>query len=285
MWSGVARNAVSRRSRRAGCPPPEFRRKCLPVITLALLLATLPACSDGARRAWKWRSPSQNYQAALEAPSADDRRMAVAAIGESDYVASDDAFSVLDAVARTDPSPHVRCVAVSAFTRYGDSRPVKTLLAVLQATPESRTDALPANDELRDAAAFALADLTARGLVTGQDRDAALEIFLGLADARSPRSARITALRALASFRDRRVFAPLLTALRESDFCLADTAERSLIALTGTTHDYDPDVWNQWLANTADPFARAGEKPLATRPASPSWWDQQTRKWRRLFRR
>ncbi|HOB76662.1 MAG TPA: hypothetical protein PKG54_19300 [Phycisphaerae bacterium] len=260
-------------------------RKGLPAVVLALLMATLPACSDRGTRAWKWRSPAQNYQTALEAPSADDRRMAVAAIGESGYVASDDAFSVLDAVARTDPSSHVRCVAVSAFTRYDDSRPVKTLLAIFQATPESKSDALPASDDLRDAAAFALADLTARGWVTGPDHGAALDIFLSLSGPKSPRSARITALRALGLFRDRRVFAPLLAALRENDFCVADTAERSLIALTGTTHHYDPDAWNQWLANTANPFLRAGEKPPTTRPAGPSWWDQQAGKWKKLFSR
>lgn len=260
-------------------------RKSLGVLSLALLLATVPGCSDRAKRTWKWRSPSENYRIALEAQSPDDRRMACAAIGESGYVASEDAFAVLDAVARTDSSPFVRSVAVTAFTRYGDDRPVATLIAVLQATPEARQEALPANDELRSAAAHALADLTSRGLVTGQSRDTALNIFLGLANPPSPRAARITALRALGFFRDRRVFAPLLAALHENDFCLADTAERSLIALTGTTHNYDPDAWDKWLANTPDPFARAGEKPPVTRPSGPRWWDRATKKWREAFKR
>jgi hypothetical protein len=221
----------------------------------------------------------------LEAPSADDRRDAVACIGESGYATSKDAFGVLDAVARTDASQHVRCVAVCAFCRYRDDRPVATVLAILQATPDKKTDALPANDDLREAAASILADLCAAGHASPEQREIARDLFIPLAAADAPRGVRIVALRALGGFRDRRVFPPLLAALKADDFAIADAGERSLIALTGTTHDYDSEAWDKWLANTEDPFAHAGDKVVTTRPAGPNWWERQQKKWREMRRR
>jgi hypothetical protein len=250
-----------------------------------LLLAGVPSCSEQAKRAWKFQSASENYRQALEAENPDDRRNAVARIAESGYVTSNDAFHVLDAVARTDAATHVRSVAVCAFTRYSDERPVPTLLAVLQATPESKKDALPADDCLREAATCALADLNARHLVTGRYLETARDLFIKLADPAAPRGVRIIALRALGTFLDRGVFPPLIRALHEQDFCLADTAERSLIALTGTTHNYDPDAWKKWLASAHDPFAHAGEKPPVSRPAGPNWWEREQKKIRDAFRR
>jgi hypothetical protein len=89
------------------------------------------------------------------------------------------------------------------------------------------------------------------------------------------------AIEALGECQDPRVLNPLIRVLRSNDFALADRAEESLIQLTGTTHNYDPQAWEAWLAATQDPFARAGERPPITRPAGPSWWDQQMRAWRR----
>lgn len=269
---------------RNGNPFPRKQSASFSAVLSLLLLITLPSCSERTKRMWSFHSPEENYRLALEAESPDERRKAVTRIGESGYVAGEEAFAVLDAVARTDPSQYVRCVAVTAFTRYGDGRPVPTLIAILQATPESRTDALPAGNELRAAAAGALADLNARGLVTDEYRAAACDIFLKLADATAPRQCRIVALRALGTFHDSRVFAPLTAALREQDFAIADTAERSLIALTGRTHNYDPDAWNKWLANTEDPFAHAGEAPPTSQPAGPSWWDAEKRKWEKFLK-
>jgi hypothetical protein len=250
-----------------------------------VFLTTLPACSDQAKRTWRIRSASENYRLALEAPNPDDRRDAVASIGERGYVTSADAFGVLDAVARTDASQIVRCVAVSAFSRYKDDRPAGTVLAILNATPDNKTEALPPSDDLRQAAATILADLCARGLISDPQRDAARDIFITLADTGSARSVRIVALKALGGFFDRRVLAPLVKALSVQDFAIADAAERSLIALTGTTHDYDAEAWEKWLANTQEPFAHAGEKVVTTRPAGPSWWARQQKKWKEMRRR
>ena len=74
----------------------------------------------------------------------------------------------------------------------------------------------------------------------------------------------------------------LFAVLRLQKIPLPKTAkEWRLIALTGVTHNYDANEWESWLASAADPFARAGQKPLTTRPAGPTWFDQQIRAWRR----
>jgi hypothetical protein len=80
------------------------------------------------------------------------------------------------------------------------------------------------------------------------------------------------------------VLTPLSQALRSQDFMIADAAERSLMALTGTTHDYDADAWTKWLENNPDPFLHAGEPVATSRPAGPTWWDQQRRSWRRALK-
>jgi hypothetical protein len=243
------------------------------------------ACSDRQKRFWRPRSAAENYRAALEAEHADDRRDAVTRIAESGYVTSDDAFGVLDAVARTDPADQVRCVALRALARYDDERPIGTLLAVLQAGPDAREKALPAGQDVRREAAAALAELHRKNRLPAEDQPTAGALFVQLAERTSPRDLRIIALRALGGFQDRRVFAPLVQALRESDFALADAAERALMALTGRTFDYDPEAWERWLAAAEHPFEHAGEKVVSTRPAGPTWWDRERARWQRAFKR
>ena len=240
----------------------------------------VPGCSDATKRQWKYRSPQENLRNALEAQHADLRRDAVVRIGESGYFNSENAFGVLDAVARTDPQPQIRCIAIRALARYRDDRPVDTLLAILQATPGDQR-ALPANDDLRWEAALALMLFEERGLLAEKHRQATCSIYLEMLGPARPRRLRIAAVAALGSFKDRRVFPPLISAVRDRDFAVADCAERSLIKLTGTTHSYDADAWARWVAATADPFANAGYIPPTTRPAGPSWWDKQVRAWRR----
>lgn len=222
---------------------------------------------------------------ALEAEHPDQRRDAVTRIAESRYVAGEDAFGVLDAVARTDSEAQVRCIAIRALNRYGDDRPVATMLAILQAEAGSGREALPPQDDVRLEAAAALAEFNRKGLVPEAAQPVAQGIFVKLAEHTSSRGTRIVALRALGGFQDRAVFNPLIQALHENDFALADTAERSLMALTGVTHDYNPDAWEQWLSAAGDPFARAGEKPVSTRPAGPGYWERERQKWKRAFRR
>ncbi len=253
---------------------------CLAALGLAALALTLAGCSDHQKRTWQPRSAEENYRIALEAEHPDQRRDAVARIAESGYYRQEDAFHVLDVVARTDEAPQIRCIAVRSLACYNDARPVKTLLLILQATRGSG-DALPANDDLRWETATALAGLLSKGVVDDSVRDLTRDIFIKLAESDSSRNVRIVAIEALAEFREPQVLQPLIRSLRHEDFGIVDRAERSLITLTGETHFHDADLWEQWAAATSEPFARAGQSPAVSQPTGPSWWDRQTRAWRR----
>ena len=242
-----------------------------------------PGCAEQDKRLWVYRSPQQNYRTALESERGDERREAVARIAESYYYDSPEAFAVLEAAARTDPVSQVRCIAIRAFAYYKDDRPVAALLTILQAKAGSE-QALPADDDIRWETVRALLALTRRGVLKGDQRPLARDILIKLLETDPSRNVRIVAAEALGEFKDREVLAPLIRSLRNRDFAIAERAERSLIALTGTTHDYDANAWEAWVASTKDPFAHAGETPQTTRPAGPTWWDQQARTWRRALK-
>ena len=264
-------------ARAAGTLGPSF---LLSLLALATALPLITGCSEAEKRRWRSHTAEQNFHDALQSPQGDIRREAVIAIAEGGYAEREDAFHVLDAVARTDPISQVRCIALRVLGAYGDARPVRPLLQILQATGASR-DALAGDDDVRWEAASGLLKLEGKGLLKDRDRDTACEVYIKLLESDPARSVKIVATEALGHFKDRRVFRPLFAALRNKDFAIADAAERSLITLTGVRHDYDAETWEKWVAAAPDPFANAGHVPPTSRPAGPTWFDQQIRAWRR----
>ncbi len=259
------------------------RSSFLHAVALCFLLLVAGGCSDRQKRAWKPQSQSDNYRLALESEDGNVRRDAVVRIAESGYVDSHDGFLVLDTVARTDPIGQIRCVAIRAFRRYEDSRPGATLLVVLNARAGDGKS-IPPDDDVRWEAASALLALESEQLLEENQRREALDVFLKLSETGSERNVRLVALEALGHFQERRVFSPLIAALREPDFGYAERAERALISLTGTTQSFDADAWEKWLASTADPFANAGQEPEVVRQEGPTWWDRQKRSWQRALK-
>ncbi|HOJ73831.1 MAG TPA: HEAT repeat domain-containing protein [Phycisphaerae bacterium] len=255
--------------------------------SFSFLLILAVGCSEADKRKWQHRTPEENFSTALESTNGDLRREAVVRIAESSYWASDDAFHVLDAVARTDPLSQVRCIAIRTLARYNDARPVGPLLAILTANPAAsqpaEARALPGDDDVRWEAARALHEMQRKRLLSPEQESAACELYIQLQRSDPSRNVRIVSTKALGEFRDRRVFAPLIRSLRNPDFMIADSAERSLIALTGQSHQYDANAWNKWLEETPDPFAHAGEAPTS-QPAGADWWDQQDRAWRKFLK-
>lgn len=256
---------------------------CLCGLSIAALF-TSASCSDQQKRQWRFRSAEENYRVALEAEHPDVRRDGVTRIAESYYVDSTRAFEVLDAVARRDANAQNRCIAIRAFSRYRDDRPVGTLLAILQARTDSE-DTLPADNEVRWEVARSLLALQRKSILNAEQQALACDLYLRMLEAKPTREVRLVCLEALGCFKDQKVFPPLIAGLRgEKDFAVAYQAERSLIALTGVTHAYDPDAWEQWLAATTDPFAKAGQTPPGMSPGGASWWEQQQRLWRKALK-
>jgi len=239
------------------------------------------------KRQWKYRSVDQALPVALPEDLAtsnpDDRREAVAWLAENGSVSREDVFHVLDAVARTDPVSQIRCVAIRGLGRYKDDRPVGTLLAVLQASKPG-DKALPPDDDVRWEAIQALLKLDQQKGLAGSQRDLARDISVRLAEFDGSRNVRLSATEMLGRFQDRAVLAPLVRLLRTRDYAIAERAELSLIELTGVTHNYDADAWETWVANTSNPFEKAGQVPVTTRPTPPTWVEKQVRAFRRAIK-
>ena len=266
-----------------GSGPLAHPARVLGVLAWLAVLTIAAGCSDAQKRRWLHRAPEQNFSDALDAEDADHRRDAVARIAESGYVTSNEAFAVLDTVARTDRVAQIRCVAIRALSRYDDDRPVGTLLAVLDAQG-SDADALEADENVRWETVAALRVLAGKNVFEPAQQDLVRDVLIRLLEADPSRNVRIEAIKSMAHFKDRAVLLPLIRMLRSNDFALADQAERALIALTGTTHAYDAEAWEQWVATTADPFEHAGRQPDIPTPRGPTWWDKQERAFRRAIR-
>jgi len=260
-------------------------RAAAPVLLAVCLAAT--GCSRQVKRQWRYRSLDLAMQTALPEDlsdsNPDDRRQAVARLAESGDYAREDVFHVLDAVARTDPMPQIRCIAIRGLGRYKDDRPIGTMLAILQASKPG-DKALPADEDVRWEVLHALLELDQRSVLGASQQAIARDLAIRMAEFDPSRNVRITATELLGCFKDRAVLSPLIRLLRDKDFAIAERAELSLIALTGTTHDFDADAWETWVANTPDPFARAGQTPQTTRPAPPSWFEKQERAIRRALK-
>lgn len=257
------------------------------VVVLLIACFGAAGCSRQAKRQWKYRSLDLAMQTALpedlSRSNPDERREAVARLAESGDYARQEVFPVLDAVARTDPVSQIRCIAIRGLSRYRDDRPVGTLLAILQASKPG-DKALPADDDVRWEVLHALLELDQRNALDESQRAMVRDLAIRLAEFDPSRNVRVTATELLGCFKDRAVLSPLIRLVRDKDFAIAERAELSLIALTGTTHDFDADAWEKWLANTPDPFARAGQVPQTTRPAPPSWLEKQQRAIRRALK-
>lgn len=252
----------------SGLPWPAGR--LWPLTVLALLVLT--SCRDGTGRGKfsHWfvrRSPQQEMLRALEASDPDVRRQAVAKVAKSDQVSSDWALQGLDAIARTDPDSHARCAAIAGLQRSGRSQAVDTLLQILHADQHPERVA-PPDAAVRAAAVHALGRLCAAGCADDQQRPAAGETLASLLTSDPNRHVRLAAAEGLSGFRDRQVLPVLVGSLRDRDFGVAYASRRSLVTLTGMEFGYDVSAWQQWLQQTAEPFAKARPKPVKPRP----WW-------------
>ena len=192
-------------------------------LVLLMMLASSVGCTASDRRRMKFASAEQNYSEALDSKSADVRRDAVVRISKSGYRASDDAFRILDVVARTDPDDQVRCIAIRTLARYPDGRPVSTLMTILtvssslnnqserpesaessEATEPNNNEAVVANDDVRWEAAEALATMQSKKYIDADQQGAACELFIQMQRADRSRNVRIASTRALGQFKDPR---------------------------------------------------------------------------------
>ncbi len=221
-----------------------------------LVSAIIGGCDEPSGHRWeKMRRPPEHWlDVALEAENADERRRAVDALADSRAGTSDWAVRAFETIARTDGDAMVRTAALRGLRRSAGPQTVPLLVKLLRqgdAPPDVRAAPAPVRWE----ATRLLCELCASGCVTSEQADAVVELLLHRATLDTDRNVRLCAIRALASFRQRRVVATLIGVLRERDFALQSAAEHSLGVLTGRTHDFDADAWSDWLNASGDPFA------------------------------
>jgi hypothetical protein len=122
---------------------------------------------------------------------------------------------------------------------------------------------------VRCEAVNALSRLYAAGHADEQYRSAACETLINLLAGDVDRHVRLSAADGLSAFRDPRVLPALVGSLRDRDFGVAFAARKSLTALTDMEFGCDPSAWQQWLDQTAEPFANA---PPPKTPQHRPWW-------------
>jgi len=252
-----------------------------PLMLLAWVVALgATGCTDaqldaGVKSLFNRRSPGQELFVALQEDDPDRRRQAVRAIARSDVVAQQWAIKAFETIARTDPDPQVRCAAIRALGRSGDSTAVAPLLMILNWRDDPTRVPYPPDDEVRWDATAVLANLAGWQLVTDQDEPQARSTFARLLQEDENRNVRLEAARGTGCLSaDRAALDVLVTGLTDRDFGVVYECERSLIKLTGMTFDYDPQAWTDWLGRTSDPFALAGHTPTTLMPERRNWWQR-----------
>lgn len=235
------------------------------------LLAIASGCDDSKRR-WQEsrRTARQWLDVALESDQADERRRAVEAISDKPEATTEWVIMAFDSIARTDVDPTVRVAALRGLGKSAGPSTVPTLVKLLK-PGDPPPDVHRAPPVVRWEAALLLRDISRAGKIDSVQSEEVISVLLARADTDDDRNVRIAAIEGLGSFKDQRVLAGLVLALKERDFAIQSAAEGSLRDLTGQSHNYDADEWAKWISGTNDPFAAA---PPA--PASPtrhkSWW-------------
>ncbi len=241
---------------------PRERRLTQLVLACGMVVLMVSGCQQPQRRykpaSLATRSDVARYvQEALEADSADARRAAVDQIAKTYHAGLPMVIDAIALVARTDESSSVRCAAVRALGAQDDPKSVDTMVILLSQSE--------GNSSVRSAGAAvrweAMKSLCKR-LMGEPLPDATLRHVRAAAIDRlnrdPSRDVRIAAATLLGYDADGMCVTALVDALRQADFGVQYEAERSLMRLTGITHDHNPTRWQAWLDSTAEPFAGRG---------------------------
>lgn len=192
---------------------------------------------------------------ALDHQDSDVRRSAILQISRTRHAGEPVAIDTLALVARTDGSESVRCAAVRALGRQHGNKCINTMIALLRDTG-GQTGIRPAGDQVRWESMKALCECADAGAITPPARATVEDLAVQALASDRFRDVQVSAAHLLGHFPTMDAARALITALRHADFAVVYEAERSLLRLTGTTHDHDPLRWSRWLESTTDPFAK-----------------------------
>jgi HEAT repeat protein len=202
------------------------------------------------------RTPQQRAMEAIQSEDPDQRRKLLQDVLKSKMATAEWAVKVFATIAKTDPDPQVRCMAIKGLRRSADDRVAEPLLMILNHKEYPKVT--PPPPEVRWDATEVLMFMSDMGSIPAEHQDWARRTLLKLATEDPDRNVRICATHALGDYPNQDVLPILLQALEDRDFAVRYEAERALQKLTGERHDYDVDGWRAWLAQQ--------KVPLATQP-------------------
>ncbi len=211
---------------------------------------------------------------AMDASNADERREAIVQLRRTKHISRDTVVRGLCVVAETDPSDVVRRTAIGGLARSGRAEALPTLVTILTRQESRDPHARPTAVTVQSEAAGALLCLIHDG-VSITPHEAAIRTAQIQTLATDPsREARMQAAALLGHLPDRETLDALVSGLGQSDFGVVLECERSLMRMTGHTHNYDPIAWRAWLAETSDPFADAGRLNAQLERKEPNWFER-----------
>jgi len=253
---------------------------------LLLAFLVIAGCAHARPGGWsqggRFKSSADYLNMALEAECADDRREGVIGLARSRDAAADWAVKVFDTIARTDTDAMVRCEAVKALGVSAGPQHVPTLLKLLDssaggvAQPPSAVahGVRAAPGRVRWEAAKLLKNIVETQGVEESQREEMTRTLLDRLAKDDERNARLMVIETLAYVRQRPVVVALIDALETDDYAIKHAAERSLVLLTGASHNHDTEAWRQWLAQTDDPCKDAGAvSPDTVEVKKKRWWE------------
>lgn len=252
----------------------QLRPRILAVCALALVPLLSGGCAKGQRksRVWTQGQAERLLVEALQSESPDERRRAVERVAASKYGDSDVSVETMSLMVRTDTSQVVRRVAARGLGQSLHALAFEPLLQVLDALNHSQEVREP-GAALRRACLEAV-DLLMQAGVPYDDESGLARLVAQTMLTDADRSVRIAAAQLLRRFQHPDALDALIEVLRVPEFAVSYEAERSLIVLTGQTHNRRYDAWRRWREEADAPFADAGRTPpeLARDGGDRRWW-------------
>lgn len=254
-------------------------------VVLSLVLICCGACGDSGANPWRFPRFSQSdsrgdLDVAANDPSPDKRRKAIQRIARTRNATDDAVVTVLSEIAVNDSSQTVRVCAIEALTR--SCNPTATAAA---------TTILSKKDDATTASAAPAVEVAAMDLLTGcadvgnlddTAKEKATARAITVLNAHRSRQVRIAAAQFLGYVPRREALDALVESLAQRDFGVVYEAERSLMRLTGKTHEHDVREWKAFVESTPDPFANRGALDHQLENEDPNWWQKQRQKWQKL---
>lgn len=229
-------------------------------------------CSKSTKRWFSTKSSQTYVNMALDSESPDERREGVNGLANSKDANAEWAVKVYDTIARTDKNTSVRSAAVQALGAAGQPQTLPTIIKLMKSPPETYPDVKPAPSSLRWDAAKVLNTWVGGHVCSKEQDQEILALLLDRVRKEPDRNVRLVYIEILSLYPERPVPETLIDLLSDDDFAIVRASEKSLIALTGTTHHQNAQQWRDWLAQTQNPFAHAGEIPEGAEPKSKSNW-------------